>query len=50
MERKRALNLREEDMKHVKEILKLAEVVNSLIRIVIMHCPGNQKDGSQTSR
>ena len=38
------------DIKHAKEILQLLEAVNLPDQVAIMHCPENQRDGSQVSQ
>ena len=38
------------DVKHAEVILQLLEAVNVPDRVAIMHCPGHQRDGSQTSQ
>ena len=46
----RLLTLGNKDVKHAEEILQLLEAVNVPDQVVIMHCPGHQRDSYQTSQ
>lgn len=44
------LTLGQQDVKHVEEILQLLQTVNLMGKVAIMHCPGQQRYGSQMNQ